>query len=86
MIVIGEKHFQIIVSQIFVAINNEIPDPRPYPFYNNSSNIMTTIPANVNYKIINNAFPAPILSISPYPPEYIYANASVIVNIIDKNF
>lgn len=65
LIVIGEKHFQIIVSQILVAINNEIPEPSPYPFYNNSSNMITTIPAKVNYKMIKSAFPAPILSISP---------------------
>jgi len=32
LMVIGEKHFQIMVSQILVAMNKEIPDPRPYPF------------------------------------------------------
>jgi hypothetical protein len=31
LIVVGEKDLQIIVSQIFVAIKREIPDPRPYP-------------------------------------------------------
>lgn len=29
LIVVGENAFQIIVSQIFVAMNREIPDPRP---------------------------------------------------------
>lgn len=30
LMVVGEKAFQMIVSQMFVAMNNEIPDPRPY--------------------------------------------------------
>lgn len=32
-IVAGENAFQTIVSQIFVAIKREIPEPSPYPFY-----------------------------------------------------
>lgn len=31
LMVVGEKDLQMIVSQIFVAMNREIPDPRPYP-------------------------------------------------------
>lgn len=30
--VAGEKAFQTIVSQMFVAMNSEIPEPNPYPF------------------------------------------------------
>lgn len=30
--VIGDKLFQIIFSQIFDEINNDIPDPKPQPF------------------------------------------------------
>jgi hypothetical protein len=29
LIVVGEKAFQMIDSQIFVAINSEMPEPRP---------------------------------------------------------
>ena len=32
LMVTGEKHFQRMLSQMFVAIKREIPDPRPYPF------------------------------------------------------
>lgn len=38
--VIGENDFHTIVSQTLVAINNEIPDPNPYPFDNISSKRM----------------------------------------------
>jgi hypothetical protein len=31
LIVIGDKAFQIMFSQMFVAINKLIPDPSPYP-------------------------------------------------------
>jgi len=47
-IVIGENDFQRIFSQILVAINKEIPLPKPYPLLNSSSSIMTTTAANVN--------------------------------------
>ena len=47
--VAGLKAFHIIVSQMFVAINNEIPDPRPYPFCSNSSNSNTIRPATNNW-------------------------------------
>lgn len=30
--VVGERAFQTMVSQMFVAINNEMPEPRPYPY------------------------------------------------------
>lgn len=30
LIVVGENAFQMIVSQMFVAMNSEMPDPRPY--------------------------------------------------------
>lgn len=30
LIVVGENAFQIIVSQMLVAMNREMPDPRPY--------------------------------------------------------
>jgi len=32
LIVIGEKDFHRMISQMFVAMKSEIPDPRPYPF------------------------------------------------------
>jgi hypothetical protein len=32
LVVIGEKAFQTMVSQILVAMKREIPDPNPYPF------------------------------------------------------
>lgn len=30
LMVVGEKAFQIMVSQMLVAMNSEIPEPRPY--------------------------------------------------------
>ena len=65
LIVIGLNDFQIMVSHTFVAINNEIPDPIPYPDYNISSSMITTNPANANYNTINKAFPFPIYSKVP---------------------
>jgi len=65
----GEKAFQTMVSQILVAMNREIPDPSPYPFYNISSSRMIIYPANVSWMIIRIAFPAPTDSMSPYIPE-----------------
>lgn len=41
-------------------MNKEIAElPTPYPLVNNSSNNITTIPANVNCITIMIAFPAP---------------------------
>ena len=45
LIVMGEKLFQRIFSQMFVAIKSEIPDPRPYPFCKSSSRRITSTPA-----------------------------------------
>lgn len=30
--VVGLKAFQTMVSQMFVAMKREIPEPKPYPF------------------------------------------------------
>ena len=35
--VVGDNAFQMMFSQMLVAMNNEIPEPKPYPFCNNSS-------------------------------------------------
>lgn len=51
--VAGLNAFQTIVSQILVAINKEIPDPKPYPFCNNSSSNKTIRPATNNCKSSN---------------------------------
>ncbi len=72
-------------SHTLTAINNEIPDPNPYPSYNISSNNITITPAKNNYNIISITVVNPILSISPYIPLYIYANASHAVIINDNN-
>jgi len=52
LIVIGEKLFQRMISQMFVAINSEIPLPRPYPFYSSSSRSNTIMPAIESYATI----------------------------------
>jgi hypothetical protein len=44
---------------MFVAMNREIPDPRPYPFWRSSSRMITTIPAANSCRIIRIALPAP---------------------------
>ncbi len=69
LIVIGDNAFQNIISQMLVAINNDIPEPIPYPFYNISSKYNTRMHEMVNYKISNNAFHVPIYYIVPYIPD-----------------
>ena len=49
LIVVGLNAFQTIVSHMLVAINNEIPEPSPYPFCSNSSSSRTMRPATNNY-------------------------------------
>lgn len=54
----GEKDFQMIVSQMLIAIKTEIAElPNPWPLESKSSKRITIIPANVNYKTINKALP-----------------------------
>jgi hypothetical protein len=48
VIVIGENDFQIIFSQILVAMKREIPLPSPYPLLSMSSSNRTIIPENTN--------------------------------------
>lgn len=48
LMVIGENDLHKIFSQTLQAINKEIPEPIPYPSYNNSSNKIQTIPAIIN--------------------------------------
>ena len=67
--VIGENARQTMFSHTFVAINNEIPDPSPYPFYNSSSNNSTMIPAKNNYIKIMKQFNSPISDTLPYMPD-----------------
>jgi len=69
LIVIGEKDFHRIFSQMFVAMNKLIPEPNPYPFYSNSSKRMTITPAEHNWNKINKALKAPNSPKSPYIPE-----------------
>ena len=45
LIVIGEKLFHRMISQMLVAMNSEMPEPRPYPFCRSSSSRSTMIPA-----------------------------------------
>ena len=70
LMVIGERALQRMFSQMLVAMKREIPEPSPKPFCIISSSIMTTIPAKVSCRMIRIAFPAPIVAISPYIPEY----------------
>ena len=43
--VVGLNAFHTMVSQMFVAMNREIPEPRPYPFCRSSSRSRTIRPA-----------------------------------------
>lgn len=43
--VVGLKAFHTMVSQMLVAMNKEIPEPRPYPFWSSSSSSRTIMPA-----------------------------------------
>lgn len=44
----GENDFHTMVSHTLVAMNNEIPDPNPYPFDNISSKRMIMYEAAVS--------------------------------------
>lgn len=68
-IVTGENDFQRMLSQILVAINNEIPDPSPYPFYNNSSSMRTIKPARKSWPIIRKERINPSSPTGPYIPD-----------------
>lgn len=57
--------------QMLVAINKEILDPRPYPFWRGSSKQMTMMPAKQSCRIMSIAFPAPNWLTLPYIPPVI---------------
>lgn len=86
LIVIGEKLFQSMFSQMLVAMNKEIPEPKPYPFYSNSSNKITITPAKKSCINIKIALIGPRSESSPYIPDSRYANASPKVIINPNNF
>ena len=68
LMVVGENAFQIIDSQIFVAMNREIPLPNPYPFCSNSSSRITMRPATTNCTTSSTQTPAPKSEGNPYRP------------------
>ena len=45
VMVYGLKAFQMMLSQMLVAMKREIPEPSPYPFCSSSSRQMTMMPA-----------------------------------------
>lgn len=47
LIVVGENAFQMMVSQMFVAMNREIPDPRPY-LYSITKNKFVKVFGNIS--------------------------------------
>ena len=49
-------------------MNNEIPDPSPYPFESSSSRSITRIPAKTSWNIKNMQLVTPIKFTSPYIP------------------
>ena len=65
LIVIGLKERQTMFYDIFTAMNNETPEPSPYPFCNISSRRMTMNPEAVSCMIISIALPAPISEMEP---------------------
>lgn len=86
LIVIGEKLFHKMISQMFVAINSEIPEPRPYPFWSNSSNKSTITPAIDSWATMSMDLITPSSSTCPYMPESKYASASPTVITRPKSF
>ena len=66
--VLGEKAFQMMFSQMLVAINREIPDPRPYPLDRSSSRSMTINEAETSCRMSNKQTPAPRDEGEPYMP------------------
>lgn len=67
--VTGENDFQRIVSQMFVAMNREIPDPNPYPLFSSSSSISTMNPAIKSYRRIRTDLTKPSSPTGPYMPD-----------------
>ena len=63
--VVGENAFQMMDSHWFVAMNSEMPLPRPYPFVSISSRQMTIMPAMKSCRMMRIAFPAPRSLTSP---------------------
>jgi len=55
--VIGLNDFQMMLSQMFVAIKREVPLPNPYPLFNISSKRITITTDPTNYKTISIPFP-----------------------------
>ena len=51
LIVAGLNDFHTIVSQMFVAMKSEIPEPSPYPFWRSSSRSNTMMLATKSCKI-----------------------------------
>jgi hypothetical protein len=69
LMVVGEKDFQTMVSQMLVAMKSEMPEPRPYPFCRSSSRMMTMMPATKSWTMMRIELPAPSSRTSPYMPE-----------------
>lgn len=59
LMVVGEKAFQTIDSQMLVAMKREIPDPRPYPLVRSSSRRMTISAAATSWRMRRRQTPAP---------------------------
>lgn len=69
--VIGENDFHMILSQMLIAMNKEVPEfPIPYPFDKSSSIMIIKTVEKTNYMMMRMAFPAPNLSNSPYIPDH----------------
>lgn len=67
--VYGENAFQMMFSQMLVAMNREMPEPRPYPLVSSSSRQMTMMPAATSCSTIRIALAAPRSRTSPYMPD-----------------
>ena len=55
-------------SEVFATMNNEIPEPKPYPDFSTSSNKITMNPAPINWTTINVILVMPRTEGGPYAP------------------
>lgn len=73
-------------SQVLAAVNREMPEPNPYPFWRSSSRKMATMPPSTSCSTTSTALPAPSTPTLPYAPDSTYAVASPAVITIESNF
>lgn len=84
--VTGLNKFQNIYSDVFATMNNDIPEPKPYPDFSTSSSNMTMNPAPISWIIIKAILVNPRTEGGPYAPYQTCPTASPKQSINAKVF